>query len=75
MVKMVKNPPAMQKTWVQSLGWEDPLEEGMLPTPLFLPGEFHGQGSLVGYSPWGCKELDMIEQLTHTQTQEYIITV
>ena len=75
MVKMVKNPPAMQETWVQSLGWEDPLEEGMLPTPLFLPGEFHGQGSLVGYSPWGCKELDMIEQLTHTQTQEYIITV
>ena len=75
MVKMVKNPPAMQKTWVQSLGWEDLLEEGMLPTPLLLPGEFHGQGSLVGYSPWGCKELDMIEQLTHTQTQEYIITV
>ena len=75
MVKMVKNPPAMQETWVQSLGWEDPLEEGMLPTPLFLPGEFHGQVSLVGYSPWGCKELDMIEQLTHTQTQEYIITV
>ena len=66
MVKMVKNPPAMQETWVQSLGWEDPLEEGMLPTPLFLPGEFHGQGSLVGYSPWGCKELDMIEQLTQT---------
>ena len=27
--QMVKNPPAMQKTWVQSLGWEDPLEEGM----------------------------------------------
>jgi len=38
-------------------------------------GEFHGQGSLVGYSPRGCKESDMIEQLTHTQTQEYIITV
>ena len=27
--QMVKNPPAMQKTWVRSLGWEDPLEEGM----------------------------------------------
>ena len=27
--QMVKNPPAMQETWVQSLGWEDPLEEGM----------------------------------------------
>ena len=28
------------------------------PTPVFLPGEFHGQRSLAGYSPWGCKELD-----------------
>ena len=34
------------------------------PTPVFLPGEFHGQRSLVGSSPWGCKELDMIEH-TH----------
>ena len=33
------------------LGWEDPLEEGMQPTPVFLPGEFHGQRNLVGYSP------------------------
>ena len=31
------------------------------PTPVFLPEESHGQGSLVGYSPWGCKELDMTE--------------
>ncbi|KAB0377440.1 hypothetical protein FD755_011884 [Muntiacus reevesi] len=37
---------------------------GWQPTPVFLPGEFHGQRSLVGYSPWGCKELDMSEQLT-----------
>ena len=36
------------------------------PTPVFLPGEFHGQRSLVGYSPWGHKELDMTERLTHT---------
>ena len=35
-------------------------------TPVFLPGEFHGQRSLVGYSPWGCKELDMTEHI-HTQ--------
>ena len=34
------------------------------PTPLFLPGEFHGQRNLVGYSPWGCKESDMTEQLS-----------
>ena len=31
------------------------------PTPVFLPGEFHGQKSLVGYSPWGCKVSDMTE--------------
>ena len=35
-----------------------------LPTPVFLLEESHGQRSLVGYSPWGCKESDMIEQLT-----------
>ena len=34
------------------------------PTPVFLPGEFHGQRSLVGYSPWGHKESNMTEQLT-----------
>ena len=40
----VKNSPAMWKTWVRSLGWENPLEKGM--APVFLPGEFHGQRSL-----------------------------
>ena len=35
------------------------------PTPVFLPGKSHGWSSLAGYSPWGCKELDMTEQLTH----------
>ena len=38
------------------------------PTPVLLPGEFHGQRSLLGYSPWACKELDTTEQRTHTQT-------
>ena len=38
----------------------------MATTPVFLPGEFHGQKSLMGYSPWGLKELDITEQLTHT---------
>ena len=46
----VKSLPAMQETQVQSPGWEDPLEKK--PTPVFLPGEFHEQRSLVGYSPW-----------------------
>ena len=50
--QLVKNLPAMQETWVQSLGWEDPLEKGKA-TPVFWPGEFHGL-----YSPWGHKESD-----------------
>ena len=50
-VQMVKNLPAMQDAWVQSLGWKDLLEKGMQPTPVFLPGEFLGQRNLVGYSP------------------------
>ena len=38
------------------------------PTPVFLSGKFHGQRSLVGYSPWGCKESDMTEpRTTHCQ--------
>ena len=40
---------------------EDPLEKGMVTHPVFLPGEFHGQGSLVGYSPRGPKVLDTTE--------------
>ena len=56
----------MQKTRVQSLGREDPLEKEMAvsfwPTPVFLPGKSHGW-SLVGYSPWGHKESDTIDQL------------
>ena len=56
---MVKNLPA--NAGDASLGWEDPLEEGIQPTLVFLPGEFHGQRSLAGYSPWGCKESDMTE--------------
>ena len=36
----------------------------MEPTPVFLPGKFHGQRSLVGYSPWGPKESDMTEGLS-----------
>ena len=58
-----QNLTAMWETWVQSLGWEDPLEEAWQPTTVFLPG----QRSLVGYSPWGCKELDMTERLSTTQ--------
>ena len=59
--QLVKKLPAVQETGVQSLDREDPLEKGMA---VFLPEEFHGQSSLVGYSPRGCKELDTTEQLT-----------
>ena len=62
---MVKNLPSMQDNWVQSLSQEVPLEKEWLPTPVFLPGEFHGQRSLVSNnSPWGPKESDMTEPLT-----------
>jgi len=55
----VKNLPAMQGTWVQSLGWEDPWRRERLPTPVFWPGEFHGL-----YNPWGRKGSDTTERLS-----------
>ena len=48
--QMVKRLPAMQETWVQFLGWEDPLEKGAATHPVFWPGEFHEQRSLAGCS-------------------------
>ena len=60
----IKNPPAVQEmreTQVQSLGRGDPLEEGMEPTPVFLPGESQGRQSLVGCRLWGCTESDTTE--------------
>ena len=44
-------------TWVVKIPWR----KGWQPTPVFVPGESHEQGSLVGYSPWGRKELDMTD--------------
>ena len=44
--------------------WEVSQRRKWQPTPVFLPGEFHGQRSLVGYSPWCHKEMDMAEQLS-----------
>ena len=51
MAQMVNNLSAMQETWVQTLGREFPLEKGMQPTPVFLPGESYGQRSLTSYGP------------------------
>ena len=64
---MVKNPPAMRETWVQSLGQEDPLEKGVAAHFSILAWKIPGQWSLVGYSPWGPKELDMTEKLSHAK--------
>ena len=47
----VRNPPAMEKTQVPSLGGEDPVEEGRATTSVFLPRESHGQKSPAGYNP------------------------
>ena len=46
--------------WVGKIPWTRKWE----PTPVFLFGEFHGQRSLAGYSPWGHKESDTTEQIT-----------
>ena len=56
-------------------GSEDSLEKEWLPTPVFLPGEFHGQRSLAGYSPWGRKESGMTERLTTGQAWHFSIYV
>ena len=45
--------------WIRKIPWRRKWQ----PTPLLLPGKFHGRRSLVGYSPWGRKELDTTEQL------------
>ena len=64
LAQTVKNLPAVQVIWVQSLGQEDPLEKGMATHPSILAGEFHGQRNRMGYSPWVLKELDMTDRLT-----------
>ena len=46
--------------WVGKIPWRRKWQ----PTPVFLPGEFHGQRTLAGYSPWGRKESDMTEEHT-----------
>ena len=48
--QMVKNDPAMWEMWIRSLGWVIPLRREWQPTPVFLPGESHGQRNLAGYS-------------------------
>ena len=54
---VVKNFHANAGNTGSILGQEDPLEKEMATYSSFLPGEFHGQRSLEGYHPWGCKRL------------------
>ena len=57
-----------QEAWVQSLGWEDPpSRRKWQPTPVLLPGESHGQRSLVGYSLWVCKRVGDGGETEHKQ--------
>ena len=68
MAQTIKNLPAMQETWIQSLGWEDPLEKGMSTHSSILAWRIPWTESLVGYSSWGHKKSDTTEWLTHTRT-------
>ena len=57
---MVKNLPAVQETWVLSLGWKDPLQKEMATHSSILAWEIPWTEEPSGlYSPWGRKELDM----------------
>ena len=58
--QMVKNLPVIQDTQVRSLDQNIPWRRAWLPIPVFLPGEFYGQRSLLSYSPQGSKELDRL---------------
>ena len=58
--QLVKNLPALQETWVRSLGWEDPLEKGTATHSRVLAWRI----PWTVYSPWGCKESDMTEWLS-----------
>ena len=63
MDQIVKNPPTMQETWVQSLGWEDTLGKGMATHSSILAWRIPRTEELVGYSTWGLSELDMTNTL------------
>ena len=69
LAQLVKNLPVMQETPVLCLVGRIPWRRDRLSTLVFLPGKSCGQRSLVGYSPWGCKELNPTEQLSPRTSQ------
>ena len=71
MAQLVKNLPAMWKTWVRSLGWEDPLEQGKATHFGVLAWRI----TWTIYSPWGCKESDTTEQLSLHFTSKKLQTI
>ena len=73
--QMVKNLSAMQETWVWSLSSEDSWRREWRPTPVFLPGESHGQRSLAGYSPSGCQDYYFTGDKLSMRTQQHEIVV
>ena len=64
----VKNLPVMWETWVQSLGWEDPLEEGMTTHSIFLPGESPGTEDPGRLQFTGSQRVNTTQWHTHTHT-------
>ena len=66
----LKHLPGIRETQVRSWVGKIPWRRQWQPTPVLLPGESHGGRSLVGYSPWGHKELDTTERL-HSLTLPY----
>ena len=63
MAQRLKSLPGMQETGFDPGVGKIPWRRKWQPTPVLLPGETHGGRSLVGYSPWGCKESDTTERL------------
>ena len=62
--QMVKNLPAMQETWVRSLGWEDPLEKGLATNSSIHAWKIPWTEEPGGlYSPWGLQESNTTDQL------------
>ena len=59
---IIQSEPIQKKIWnINTNMWSLPWRQKWQPTPVFLPGEFHGWKSLVGYGPWGHKEPDTTE--------------